>query len=98
MDEAPLRRSFLADHRPRLPGGQPPRWSGRPRGSWSRSPAGSARSASTAQVSGVEIPGPTRSASDRLDMRPGRPVAQSALPLAPLRRFHRSLRDDALSA
>jgi hypothetical protein len=27
----PLRRSFLDDHRPRLPGGQPPRWSGRPR-------------------------------------------------------------------
>jgi hypothetical protein len=51
----------------------------------SRSPAEPARSASTAQVSGVEIPGPTRSASDRLDMRPGRPVAQSAFPPAPCR-------------
>ena|SRR5215211_7520540 len=28
----PLSRSYLADHRPRLPGGQPPGWSGRPRG------------------------------------------------------------------
>ena len=33
MDEAPsTRRSLLAGHRPRLPGGQPPGWSGRPRG------------------------------------------------------------------
>ena len=48
----------------------------------SRSPAEPARSASTAQASGVEIPGLTRSASDRLDMRPGRPVAQSAFPPA----------------
>jgi hypothetical protein len=32
MDEAPSTPKLLADHRPRLPGGQPPGWSGRPRG------------------------------------------------------------------
>jgi hypothetical protein len=49
----------------------------------SPSPAEPTHSASTAQVSGVEIPDPTRSASDRFDMRPGRPVAQSAFHLHP---------------
>jgi hypothetical protein len=32
MDEAPSTPKLLADHRPRLLGGQPPGWSGRPRG------------------------------------------------------------------
>jgi hypothetical protein len=32
MDEAASTPKLLADHRPRLPGGQPPGWPGRPRG------------------------------------------------------------------
>ena len=63
----------------------------------SRSPAEPARSPSTAQASGVEIPGPTRSASDRLDMRQGARWRNQPFHL-PLPRFHRSLRDVALSA
>jgi hypothetical protein len=53
--------------------------------------------ASTAQASGVEIPGLTRSASNRLDMRPGARWRNQPFHL-PLPRFHRSLRDVALSA
>jgi hypothetical protein len=63
----------------------------------SRSPAEPAPSASTAQASGVEIPGLTPSASDRLDMRPGARWRNQPFHL-PLPRFHRSLRDVALSA
>ena len=42
----------------------PGRWSGRPRGVLSRSPAEPARRTPTAQVSGVEIPDPTRRNDD----------------------------------
>jgi hypothetical protein len=61
----PTAPKLSRDHRPLLPGGQPPGWSGRPHGALFTIAGRTGSQRFNGAVSGVEIPGSTLLASDR---------------------------------